>query len=184
MEDWTGILFLFNLELLTDRFPLICNFRDIVHIQYVCIKFWLYLLKKLIILHFCFLFPVFSFSFTLQVSFSESPCLLNKRIQGRTSSLKFVCNSRDYSFNLPTTRLTSHKRKIKVSSRGRQEMSLHKVHILYNLCHFKVSNSWIPLVCTCTFLSFGRAEVFHSDISLMYAWDHSGKGQETRSSWF
>ena len=99
-------------------------------------------------------------------------------------SLKFVCNSRDYSFNLPTTLLTSHKRKIKVSSRGRQEMSLHKVHILYNLCHFKVSNSWIPLVCTCTFLSFGRAEVFHSDISLMYAWDHSGKGQETRSSWF
>ena len=86
------------------------------------------------------------------------------------SELKFVCNSRDYSFNLPTTLLTSPKRKIKVSSGGMQEMSLHKVHILYNLCHFKVSNSRIPPVCTRAFLSVGRAEVFHSDISLIYAW--------------
>ena len=93
MEDWTGILFLFNHELLTDRFPLFCNFWDIVHIQYVCIKFWLYLLNKLIILHFSFLSPVFSFSFILQVSFLESPYLSFKEKNLRKnlfSELKFV----------------------------------------------------------------------------------------------
>lgn len=113
------------------------------------------LIKMSLILYFCFLFLTLFFFFHfigIILRISKSVWLLNRKtLWVRTnylfSELRFVSDSGGYSCNLTATVLPGPRRKVKVNSRGLQEISPHNLNnitrakVSYHLPHWEASNS-------------------------------------------